>query len=325
LLDEASGEKHPLKQIMQVSDIKLLFEKIPQIYYEDLKSNLTTIKDIENSAWAGEAGFQKSEIAARGRAGNEIKIPVYRLSGAKYLALVSTVDSSLNSVDDMFIRKPGATFTENWFETEHGLSTISCSTSSHVAKSSLETSQSHSTTKWQVTFMFGRDVDIVAMGDSDIYTTARMMEPDVFTCSDTNFLLTDDLEYKSTKHLYNEIAIERFSADLTRKGGRIIPEAIFKEGYFVDDRIVEIAVEMSEYLVAHGLKPEGYVMPIVVVNQQSYNFNDNEELREEYDRKKSMSTDIDALIVEKESDVCLSNPTKPVETILDELGDIVNS
>lgn len=270
-LDKASLEQNGIKQIISVADCKYLYDKIPMLYYEDLKRNLTNIEILEQAVLSGEKGIEKTYIETKTSSGRKIEVPVYNLKGIEYMALVSTTSCKLNNIFCEFFDGVVSSVAEDWFEIENGISTISCSTTSLIADSAIETNRASRVAESAVTFMFGKNVDFVVMGDDDVFTSSEIKNPD--TTADmmyTGMFMSDDLDYKSTRNLYNEIVIERYSAEQTKKGGKIIPEAIFKTGTTVDREIIKHSVKMTEYLIKNGLKEKGYVFPIVMLDKCAY-------------------------------------------------------
>ncbi len=293
-LDKASAEQSEEKQIISVADCKQLFDKIPALYYEDLKRNLTDIEMLEVAVQKNEKGIEKTFIETKTKGGRKIEVPVYHLKGIEYMALVSTTSCKLNQIFCEFFDGVVSSVAEDWFEIENGISTISCSTTSLIADSAIETNRASRVPESATTFMFGKNVDVVVMGDDDVFTSSEIKNPD--TTADmtyTGMFMSDDLDFKSTRNLYNEVVIERYSTEQNKKGGKIIPEAIFKTGTTVDKEILKHAVGMTEYLVKNGLRDKGYVFPIVMLDKCAY-----AGLKMGYDRhkqKENFSTQIDNL------------------------------
>lgn len=293
-LDKASAEQNSENQIISVADCKYLFDKIPLLYYEDLKKNLTNIEMLEVAVQNNERGIEKTFIETKTQSGRKIEVPVYHLKGIEYMALVSTTSCKLNKIFCEFFDGVVSSVAEDWFEIENGISTISCSTTSLIADSAIETNRASRVPETAVTFMFGKNVDIVVMGDDDVFTSSEIKNPD--TTADmmyTGMFMSDDLDYKSTRNLYNEVVIERYTTEQNKKGGKIIPEAIFKTGTTVDKEILKHSVKMTEYLIQNGLKEKGYVFPIVMLDKCAY-----VGLKMGYERhkeKEDFSTQIDNL------------------------------
>ena len=317
-LDKAVGEQNAKNPIIGVADCKYLFDKIPLLYYEDLKKNLTNIDMLEDAVQNNEKGIEKTFISTKTKSGRKIEVPVYHLKGIEYIALVSTTSCKLNQIFCEFFDGVVSSVAEDWFEIENGISTISCSTTSLIADSSIETNRSSRVPETAVTFMFGKNVDIVVMGDEDVFTSSEIKNPD--TTADMSYagmFMCDDLDYKSTRSLYNEVVIERYSAEQNKKGGKIIPEAIFKTGTTVDKEILKHAVKMTEYLIENGLREKGYVFPIVMLDKCAY-----VGLKMGYERhkeKEHFSTQIDSLSRNE------YNPFTQVQMGMNYINDVIDS
>jgi hypothetical protein len=162
---------------------------------------------------------------------------------------------------------------QNWMEFENGVSHISASYITHDITAAIEfTSPCVFGSKTdKINYLLGRDVNIISMGPTDIFSNYQTRHPTSTTLESTSFLFPDDLAYRSKSFDgFNEVTTDRYSLDKDSYGAKIIPEAIFKKGDMPSSRVLNVAAEFTEYLREKGLVDPNFVMPVVMYNPDYY-------------------------------------------------------
>jgi hypothetical protein len=164
--------------------------------------------------------------------------------------------------------KVGENFAQSWFEYENGTSHISCSYSTQDSLSNMEFHEGEN--RERVTYLFD-DVEIFTMGSTDIFTPEKVRVSDVYSDDSTKFMSASKMAEKSANIQYNEIGISRYNYDgeSVEFGGKIIPSAILCCDT-ISDFQAKVAEDFTKYCIENGLRPEGWKMPIIVVNKARY-------------------------------------------------------
>lgn len=258
------------ENIIRPSDIEKLIEKIPQIYETDLKRTLSDIDDFERACKNHKPGIHKVEVPVMSPKGKLIRIPVYQLRGIPFSALITSVETNLSLPGP---NKEDIGLGQNWMEYENGTSHISASYITHDIPAAIEfTSRCVFGDKTdKINYLLGKNVNIISMGPTDIFSTYVPRHPDSTTLESTNFLFSADLAIRSKSFDgFNEVSVTRYSLDKDRYGAKIIPPGIFKRGDMPSSRILEVAAEFTEYLIENKLVDEGYVTAVVMYNPDFY-------------------------------------------------------
>ncbi len=302
------------ENIIRPSDIERLIEKIPQIYETDLKRTLVDIDDFEKACKNHTPGIHKVEVPVMSPKGRLIRIPVYQLRGIPFSALITSVETNLSlpgpNKDDIGLG-------QNWMEYENGTSHISASYITHDIPAAIEfTSRCVFGDKTdKINYLLGKNVNIISMGPTDIFSTYVPRHPDSTTLESTNFLFSADLAIRSKSFDgFNEVSVTRYSLDKDRYGAKIIPPGIFKRGDMPSARVLEVAAEFTEYLIENKLRSEGYVTAVVMYNPDFYQEKQNDISSR---RKFSESLNMTVNDLEDEKNL-ISVFTENVENLLSE-------
>ena len=303
MLDENSN------LIVRPSDGRAIIDKIPQVCKNEMVDTLMTVENLENSILNKEKGIIKSYITAINSKGKEITIPVYHLEGKPFATLMTSVDSNLSINRER--NRNGATKTESWFEYENGISHISCS---YVTESVRAGFEFKGLSGNEINYMLGKNVDIIAMGFDDIFSSFLERDPDVYSKESTKFSMPNELlaESEAGAYYYNEITVERYSL-LERRGAcKILPEAIIKVGKEPAEEIVNHAIEFSEYVKKHHIRGKDFVLPIIMIDTSKYL---DKQIEEEKD-----------ILIEQQTLLCeLSNKYFKNNNIFKSFKDLTNS
>lgn len=241
-----------------------LLARVPKVFERDMLSTVTKVDDMAQRIARGENGISidKNPITTYGQA---ISSPVYRFDGADFTFLSSTIYK-----EGLSYIKVGDNFAESWFEFENGTSHVSCSYANQDNMCNLEFNDTlFHIGEDRVTYLFD-DADIFVMSQGDIYTPHEERLSDVYSKYDPNFMSASKLAERTDSDRYNEIGISRYNYNgEIMQGGKIIPSAILCNGEITPFQ-AKVAEQFTEYCISHGLKPEGWKMPIVVVNKERY-------------------------------------------------------
>lgn len=254
------------KDFLKPGECNKIFSKIPSLCSKDMIDSLITVEDLELAVKNNEAGIRKEYVRRKIRNDETIQIPIYHLEGKKFAMLVTAVEENMSGYV-----YPKRKMASSWFNYEKGVSTISCSYISHDIPCGMEFINKHHNQQSYINYMMGKDARVVAMGSEDIYSNPFRMNPNSYSLEKTSFLYPDDLLLKSVNKEFNEVTIERYALDTNRFAGKIIPEAIFKNGKMPHNRIIEHAKEFTAFVRKNNLKDENYVMPIVMYDKDCYN------------------------------------------------------
>lgn len=240
-----------------------MFEKIPRTFDIEMADSLSTIDLIKKRIERKEQGVYIDKDA-RTVHGEKVETPVYVFDGADFSFLSTT-----NYFEGYSGNEIVGDLATSWFEYENGASHISCSYSNQDKLANLEFNKILGEEGTHVTYLFD-DAEIFTMGKTDIYSVETPRRSDVFSDSSTKFVNPEKLAKATQGEEYNEVDINRYNySGEMRYGGKIIPSAIL-----CSERItslhVEAAKSFTKYCVENGLKPEGWQMPIVVVNKKRY-------------------------------------------------------
>ena len=302
------------ENIIRPSDIERLIEKIPQIYETDLKRTLVDIDDLELACKNHTPGINKLEIPVISPKGRWINIPVYQLKGIPFSALITSVETNLSL--------PGPDNSEiglgkNWMEYEKGTSHISASYITHDIPAAIEfTSRCVFGDKTnKINWLLGKNLNIISMGPTDIFSTYEPRHPDSTTLESTSFLFPADLAIRSKSFDgFNEVTTYRYSLDKDRFGAKIIPPGIFKRGDLPGSRILEVAAEFTEYLIENKLRDENYVTSVVMYDPDFY-----QEKQSDISSRRKFSESLNMTIDDIEDEKQLiSIFTQNVENLLNE-------
>jgi hypothetical protein len=228
-------------------------KKIPASISQAFNETLTKIDSLSERCKSKEEGLSFSEVE---------DVPVYTFEGADF-AFISSTCRGLST--NAFKKGNKA---ETWFEFENGMSHISCSYSTQDnLNCSMELKQKKSQ---EITLIFD-EVDVLAMGTSDIGTPDKPRVAKLDAGHNVTFELPKEYIAKSVKG-YNEVAINRYKTEgdsSIRYGGKIIPSAILCTNE-ISPQHIEAAKQFTEFLIKNNLKPIGYKMPIIVVKKEIY-------------------------------------------------------
>ena len=295
--------------IVRPSDGRAIIDKIPQVCKNEMVKTLITIDGLENAILHKEKGVRKSYITAINSKGKEITIPVYHLEGKPFATLMTSVDSNLSINRDR--NSNGATKTESWFEYENGISHISCSYVTETIRAGLEFKGLSDN---EINYMLGKNIDIIAMGYDDIFSSFLERDPDVYSKECTKFSMPNELlaESEAGAYYYNEITVERYSLLEKRGACKILPEAIIKVGKVPAEEIVNHAIEFSEYVKKHHIRGKDFVLPIIMIDTSKYL---DKQIEEEKD-----------ILIEQQALLCeLSNKYLKNKNIFKSFKDLTNS
>ena len=295
-------------KIIRPSDVRSLLEKIPNLYAEDIKQNLTSVDNFENAIKNNVPGIRKEYITRTTSFGATVQVPVYHLEGFEYKSIVTSIQENLSGLANDYLgdvpswyysKKLDETLggkevaekhrkdyrvtqsrkiVKLWFEKEAKTnSCVACSFDTYRCPGAIEitgvnvTKNDELDHEDRVVYMMPSDTKIIAMGPTDTFSSSLSRNPNVSTMIKyTRFLTTEEFEVESFTSNYNEVDIERYTTKTNKRGTRIIPEALYKKGKEPTEMIVEHAVVMTEYLTKHGLKPKDYVFPIVMIDRSFY-------------------------------------------------------
>lgn len=253
-----------------------LLKKIPTSFNHSFNDSVTKISKLEESTLKKEEGIKKSVVK---------DVPIYVLEGKNFAFISSTtLENGISG------NRPGEDLAKSWFTYEQGTSHI-CT--SYVAATDTENcfrAWEFNPSQNGITYVFD-EFEILAMNTQDISSPKRSRESklEAFT---TQFSYSDKFVHKQTSEefnkskaptQYNEIAINRYllnGKEDIRFGGKIIPSAIMCDSK-ISEKHINAANEFTKFLIENGLKPEGYKMPIVVVDKEKY-------IQKQEDRRKSI-------------------------------------
>lgn len=241
-----------------------LFNKVHNVFANDIENSISKISNIESRAKSDESGIYVNSKCFT-TSGKEVSLPVYVLDGADFAFVSSTVYPFGFSGF-----KVSGNLAESWFEYENGTTHISCSYSTQDNLTNLELQKIEDYAD-QVTYIFD-EVEMFAMGPEDIFTPSLARISNVNSGNRTKIMSSKKLafETKNKGVMYNEVGISRYKYDGNiRYGGKIIPSAILCCDNISDFQL-KVAEEFSEYCIKHGLREEGWKMPLVVVNKEKY-------------------------------------------------------
>ena len=241
-----------------------ILSKIPKTFERDILSTITKVDDMDQRIVSGEKGISIDKNP-RTTDGQVVTTPVYRLDGADFTFLSSTIyRRGLSEIE------VGENFAESWFEYENGTSHVSCSYSNQDCMSNLEFNDHlfHQGSD-RVTYLFD-EADIYTMGAGDIFTPGSPRQSDVYSNKDTRIMRAGSLAEQSDPTWYNEVGISRYNYEgEIKRGGKIIPSAILCSDEITPFQ-ARVARQFTRYCVENGLKPEGWKMPIIVVDRKRY-------------------------------------------------------
>lgn len=239
-----------------------LYDKLPKVFAQNMTKSISTTTSIESRANSDEPGIHKENNPST-RNGVPVESPVYVLDGANFAFMSSTIyRTGLSGF------RVGENFAQSWFEYENGTSHISCSYSTQDSLSNMELHESEN--RERVTYLFD-DVEIFTMGATDIFTPEKVRVSNVYSDDSTKFMSASKMAKKSANIQYNEIGVSRYNydSDSLEFGGKIIPSAILCCDS-ISDFQAKVAEDFTKYCVENGLKPQGWKMPIIVVNKARY-------------------------------------------------------
>lgn len=258
------AEKYEKKGNYECSKIgSVILSKVPRVFERNMLSTLSRVEDMNQRIKNGEKGLSidKNPMTTYGKA---VSSPVYRLDGADFSFLSTTIfHKGLSNIS------VGDNFVESWFEFENGTSHISCSYANQDRLSNLEFNANYWNGGERVSYLF-EDANIYAMGPGDIWTPAESRLSDVYSNATTKFMRSDEFLKKTGDNAFNEVGISRYdyNGDV-RMAGKLIPSAILCSDEITPFQAC-VAEEFTKYCVENGLKPQGWKMPIVVVNKKRY-------------------------------------------------------
>lgn len=257
-------------KLVTPGDFMELINKVPELYKQDLKNNLTDISDLEKAVQENSPKISKEFVEVRASSGNMVQIPVYHLRGAEYKFLTTTTEANMSINTGSNMADPDA-----WFTYENGISHVSCSLTTDKIRGSLEFDEFYRTDDSINYIMDGKKATIISEGHGDIFSSNDARDPDMYSDESTSFAFTRDLEGRT--YNYNEICIERYQTDSNHRAGKVIPAAIFKRfnGESIEEfspRLLRHAADMTEY-VRNNLGQPDYVMPVVLMHPQNYSDN----------------------------------------------------
>lgn len=240
-----------------------VFDKIPQTFGREILDSLSTINLIEKRAKSKEKGIsiEKHPLTEKG---TKVELPVYIFDGANF-AFLSTTNYTIGlSGNEIKVD-----FAASWFEYENGTSHICCSYANQDKLSNLEFNRKYFSTA-QVTYFFD-DAEILTMGPRDIFTNESPRVSNVSSDESTKFMSSSKIAEESSESSYNEVGVNRYNYSGTdiEFGGKIIPSGILCCDVITDAQL-NVARSFTKYCVEHGLKPEGWQMPIVIVKKERY-------------------------------------------------------
>lgn len=237
-----------------------IFDKLSTVYEKLMLNTLSKSDEIEKRANSNEKGVYVVENPQT-KEGIKIDFPVYKFDGADF-AFLSTTNLTKGLSGNEVI----GDIATSWFEYENGTSHIPCSYSTQDCLANLEFNKVHG---FGVTYFFD-DAEIFTMGADDIFTPSKPRISNVSSLHLTKFMTPQNMVEASKGVVANEIAVSRYKYDEEVKyAGKIIPSGILcSEDIYLEH--VKAAESFTKYCVEKGLRPEGWKMPIVVVDKKRY-------------------------------------------------------
>lgn len=270
-------------ETIRPGDFNSILSKIGNVYSLELQSRLTSVQDLEHLTDSGDSRITRKVIDVQ-RDGKTYQIPVITLKGVEFAGLVSTVSMGLSGFE------PNGTYGERWFEYEHGVSHISCSLATDTLHGALEYDEGYNNSS--ITYLMPKGMDIISMGPADIFSPAQARKANVYSNRNTSFQFIDEMEAKTYANYSfecNEYVIERYSLREQGHSNKIVPEALFKYGDQVTEEMLNVVIEMEEYVKSHGIRGEDFVMPIILVDRTGYSKEDIAKKIADKTHKKDLS------------------------------------
>lgn len=240
-----------------------MFDKLPKTFEREMVDSLTRVDIIKERANSKEKGVyvEKNPKTVDGK---DVELPVYVFDGADF-SFLSTTNYTTGLSGNSIV----GDIATSWFEYENGTMHICCSYANQDNLSNLEFNRMFDPEN-QVSYLFD-DAEIFTMGHGDIFTPESPRVSNVYSEGATKFMTTSKMAERTTVGSYNEVDINRYdySGDSVDYAGKIVPSAIL-----CCDEIslaqLNAARSFTKYCVENGLKPQGWQMPLVVVNKERY-------------------------------------------------------
>lgn len=273
--------------IIRPGHLNEILNKIPAIYTESLRSQFTSLADLQILLDAGEPGITKQFRTYTTKDGVEHQIPVIRLEGVRYGGLITTLNANLSGYETQ------GHLADQWMGYEHGVSHISASMVTHDAQNAAYeiTRGEMGSNSDLVSVLLPKEANIILMGSKDIFSTYESRYAEIYADGGTKFQFADELIGNTAKDTsdFNEIVVDRYTTSEDSYGGRIMPEAVFKYGEYISDYVLEETIVFTERLRAAGLLGPDEYLPIIQLNPEAYN---TDEMRKELEERKDFASDM---------------------------------
>jgi hypothetical protein len=254
-------DKYEQKGPMTSQIAQRMMSKLPKTAEISINASISRVSDMEERVARGENGISKLTGYKMGN-GKTVDYPVYFFDGADFAFLSTTNYAHGLSGNDI-----EGDLATSWFEFENGTPHICCSYATNDCLSNLEFHKEFDGDSYTCLF---DEMELFTMGNTDIFSPEQPRVSNVFSRARSTMFSTGEELARRTKSSYNEVDINRFNySGQINYGGKIIPSAILCSGEIKPEHVA-VAESFTKYCVEHGLKPEGWKMPIVLVDKEKY-------------------------------------------------------